>query len=122
MCALGVRNRTSKAEAECKCSVEQCQLGGRQSADKIRERALRQTHQLVAVNTALLFGPFIHANLNLRVQSVAPRIDRCAHHGRERRIDKDLATDNHEYTVTPRVWRGWMVDEIQFAAPHKGIW
>ena len=71
-------------------SVQQRLLCRRQGTDEACERAFGKTHELVAVNAALVLQAFFDANVNLSVKTVATGIHRSADHRGERGVDEKL--------------------------------
>jgi hypothetical protein len=61
--------------------------GRSQRAHIVSERRFLQAEQLIAVDARLLFHPLVHADSNLRAQTIVPGINRRADHRAKSRID-----------------------------------
>ena len=62
----------------------------------------------------------VGTDFDLRMETVATRVDRGANDRRERRIDQELPADYDEGALLARVSRGRVLDEIDLATPHQG--
>ena len=70
------------------------------------------------MNSAFVFKPLIDADVHLSVQTISPGVYRRTHDRGERRVNEQLAANNHEDSLSPWVSRRGMLNEIQLSAFH----
>lgn len=105
MARLGaLRKRIArKTQGKCQSSVQHRLLCWRQITDEVCEGALRKTHELVAVNAALVLQALLDTYVNLSVQTVATGIHRSADQGGERGVDEKFATNDDKDSLPTRI-------------------
>jgi hypothetical protein len=74
------------------------------------------------VDTALVLQTLADSDVNLRMQTISTRVDRCAYCGRERGIDEELSADYDKDSLPPWISRGRVLNEIQLTSLHSGTW
>ena len=63
------------------------------------EHRLWKAHQLIAMDARFLFEALFQPDANLCTETVMLRVNGCAYHGREPRIDQRLSTYDDEDTL-----------------------
>ena len=86
-----------EVQRDSKRIVERHYLIGRQGADKMCQRGLRNADQLVAENAAGMLEAFVNADLDLRGEPIEGGKDRRADSSRKPGVNKGLAADNREH-------------------------
>ena len=89
-----------------------------QAPDEIGEHRLGQADEGVAVDARFVLESILHAEFDLRRQSVATRVDRSADDGRESRIDQSLSADDREDARSSRIGCARATDAEEIAPPQ----
>jgi len=109
-------------EGDEECVLDAFQLRGIKGADEVRETRLRQAHQLVAMDGALVPEAFVRTHLHLCREAMASGVDRSADDGREPGIDHCLTADDQEDAESLRVATTRPLDTVEIASPHGSAW
>ncbi len=104
------------------CPIQPRQRGAFQRTDIVRQRWLRNTHQIVTVNAGFLLQPFRDPNGNLRAQTIVLGVDRSANDRREGRIDQRLTAHHHKDALLPGIARSRLSYQIEIAPLHRNCW
>jgi hypothetical protein len=107
-------------ELECDCErlVEVAKPRCGQAADIVREGSLGETHQLIAMDRALMLQALGRSYGDLRREAVARGVDRSASHSREGRVEESRSADDYEDAGALRIALR-MSDSIELAAFHQ---
>jgi hypothetical protein len=70
------------------------------------------------MDARFVFESIFNAELDLRRQPIATRIDRGAHDSRESRIDQSLSADDREGSRSPRIGCARATDAEEIAPPQ----
>jgi len=68
--------QSQQVKRHSKGLIQALKFLGRKSPDKIGQSGLRETHQFIAMDAALMFHAFINPNWDLRGKAVVLSIDR----------------------------------------------
>ena len=112
-------NKLSGSQCYAEGSIYFLHFYIRECTDIIGEQGFMNTDQIVTVNSAVVFEPFIHANFNLGLEASVIGVNRSANYGGETVINKGLSGDDEENPVFLWIIFGTPINPVEVTALHS---